>query len=84
MNNLIENIIQMTITDNFRQLDTKLLAIVDLILFAVITSVGGVGTIESLDFLTVDYNVSQLFRSAYSIVFTLALRWLLAETIKKY
>jgi hypothetical protein len=75
----------MTTTDyNFRQIDSKLLIIVDLVLFAVITSVGGIGTIESLDFFTLDYNIGQLCRSAYSVAFTIALRYLLAEFIKKY
>ena len=82
--NIIETLLlQMSITGNFRQIDSKLLVIVDLSLFAVITSVNGVGTIESLDF-TITNNFIHIFWSAYGLGMSFAMRWLISETIKKY
>jgi hypothetical protein len=82
--NIFENIIQMT-TDltNFRQVDSRLLLTVNLILSAVIPSVRGVGTIDVLNF-TLENNIEHIFWGLYSFIFSLAIRWLWAEIIKKY
>jgi hypothetical protein len=83
MSIFLEHLINMTTDYNFRQVDNKYLTILDFVLFAVITSVSGVGTIESLDF-TIDHNLKQLFWSAYGVTMSFAIRWLVVETIKKY
>jgi hypothetical protein len=82
--NIIESLVQMT-TDlsNFRQVDSRLLLIVNLILSAVIPSVRGVGTIDYLNF-TLENNIEHIFWGLYSFVFSLVIRWLWAEIIKYY
>ena len=84
MNNLLEEIIKMTTSDyNFRQVDSKLLLIVNLVLPAVIASFSGIGTIESLEF-TIFNNIVHIFWGIYSFVISLALKWLWVEIVKKH
>jgi hypothetical protein len=80
---ILEHLMNMTTDYNFRQLDNKYLIVLDFVLFAVITSVSGVGTIENLDF-TIDHNLKQLFWSAYSVAMSFALRWFVTELYKKF
>lgn len=83
MTNLIEQIIIIMTNYNFREIDNKYLLSLDFVLFAVITSVGRVGTIESLDF-TLDHNLRQIFWSAYGVAMSFAMRYLVTELYKKY
>ena len=83
MNNLIGELIKMITSENFGQVGNKMLFFVNMLLFAVIPSIQGVGIMHAFN-LDIPYILDYSSKGIFSFFSSIAFKWLWDKFIKKY